>query len=113
MLTDEFRYKILKALQVEPDLSQRELARRLGISVGKVNFCIQALITKGLVKASNFKKSSNKIGYLYLLTPKGLEDKGVLTKVFLKRKLKEYEELEKEIDYLRREVVKGEECDLT
>ena len=107
MLTDEFRYKILTELQMEPDLSQRELARRLGISVGKVNFCIQALISKGLVKASNFKKSSNKVGYLYLLTPKGFEDKGALTKSFLKRKLKEYEELEKEIKFLREEVVKG------
>lgn len=104
MLTDEYRYKILKELQQDPDISQRELARRLAISLGKVNFCLKALTEKGLVKADNFKNSTNKVGYLYLLTPKGMEEKVSLTQRFLQRKLKEYEALEKEIEQLRQEV---------
>lgn len=103
MLTDEYRYKILKELQQDPDISQRELARRLGISLGKANFCLKALIEKGFVKADNFKNSTNKVGYLYLLTPKGIEEKGVLTKAFLQRKLIEYEELAKEIEQMRQD----------
>ena len=104
MLTDEYRYKILKELQQDPDISQRELAKRLDISLGKANFCLKALIEKGLIKAENFKKNANKVGYLYLLTPKGIEDKVSLTQRFLQRKLKEYEALEKEIEQLRKEV---------
>ena len=104
MLTDEYRYKILKELQQDPDISQRELAKRLDISLGKANFCLKALIEKGLVKAENFKNSTNKVGYLYLLTPKGIEEKVSLTQRFLQRKLKEHEALEKEIEQLRQEV---------
>ncbi|WP_219702469.1 MarR family EPS-associated transcriptional regulator [Marinomonas lutimaris] len=104
MLTDEYRYKILKELQQDPDISQRELAKRLDISLGKVNFCLKALIEKGLIKAENFKNSTNKMGYLYLLTPKGIEEKVSLTQRFLQRKLKEHEALEKEIEQLRQEV---------
>lgn len=104
MLTDEYRYKILKELQQDPDISQRELARRLEISLGKANFCLKALIEKGLVKADNFKNSTNKVGYLYLLTPKGIEEKVSLTQRFLQRKLKEHEVLEAEIEQLREEV---------
>lgn len=104
MLDDEYRYKILKELQQAPDISQRELAKRLEISLGKTNFCVKALIEKGLIKADNFKNSTNKIGYLYLLTPKGIEEKASLTKRFLQRKLTEYESLEKEIEQLRQEI---------
>lgn len=104
MLTDEYRYKILKELQQDPNISQRELAKRLGISLGKANFCLKALIEKGSVKAENFKNSTNKAGYLYLLTPKGIEEKVSLTQRFLQRKLKEHQELEKEIEQLRQEV---------
>ncbi|WP_137170464.1 MarR family EPS-associated transcriptional regulator [Marinomonas sp. FW-1] len=104
MLTDEYRYKILKELQQDPDISQRELAKRLDISLGKANFCLKALIEKGLIKAENFKNSTNKVGYLYLLTPKGIEEKVSLTQRFLQRKLKEHEALEKEIEQLRKEV---------
>lgn len=104
MLTDECRYKILKELQQDPDVSQRELAKRLDISLGKVNFCLKALMEKGLVKAENFKNSTNKASYLYLLTPKGIEEKVSLTQCFLHRKLKEHEALEKEIEQLRKEV---------
>lgn len=101
MLTDECRYKILKALQQDPDLSQRELANRLGVSLGKANFCLKALIEKGLVKAENFKENPNKAGYLYLLTPKGVEEKVSLTHSFLQRKLKEHESLVREIEELK------------
>jgi EPS-associated MarR family transcriptional regulator len=104
MLTDEYRYKILKELQQDPDISQRELAKRLEISLGKANFCLKALIVKGLVKADNFKNNTNKVGYLYLLTSKGIEEKIFLTQRFLQRKLKEHEALEKEIELLRVEV---------
>jgi len=104
MLDDEYRYKILKALHQDPDLSQRELAKCLGISLGKTNFCLKALIEKGLIKASNFKKSSNKTKYLYLLTPKGIEEKLLITQRFLQSKLKEHEELEKEIEQLREDI---------
>jgi EPS-associated MarR family transcriptional regulator len=103
MLTDEYRYKILKELQQDPDLSQRELAKRLGISLGKANFCLKALIEKGLIKADNFKNNANKAAYLYLLTPRGIEEKVLLTQRFLQRKLIQYEALEKEIELLRKE----------
>lgn len=106
MLNDEYRYKILKELQQEPDISQRELACRLGISLGKANFCLKALVEKGLVKVDNFKNNTNKMAYLYLLTPKGIEEKSVLTKNFLQRKITEYKMLEKEIEQLRGEVLK-------
>ncbi|RBO85749.1 MarR family EPS-associated transcriptional regulator [Marinomonas aquiplantarum] len=104
MLDEESRYKILKELEQDPDISQRELAKRLGISLGKTNFCLKALVEKGLIKAENFKKNTNKVGYLYLLTPKGIEEKVSLTQRFLKRKVVEYEALEKEIEQLRDEV---------
>jgi|SRR5690606_19036546 len=104
MLTDEYRYKILKLLSNNPHISQRELSRELGISLGKVNYCIHALIEKGIVKASNFKNSQNKQAYAYLLTPKGIEDKAKVTARFLNRKLAEYETLQTEIEVLRREV---------
>ncbi|NVK73364.1 MAG: MarR family EPS-associated transcriptional regulator [Oceanospirillaceae bacterium] len=103
MLTDEYRYKILKALQQDPGMSQRELSKQLGISLGRANFCIKALIEKGLVKAENFKNSTNKVSYLYLLTPKGIEQKLFLTHRFLQLKIKEREALEKEIEALKNE----------
>ena len=103
MLTEENRLKILKLLEAQPQLSQRKIASELNISLGKVNFCVRALIDKGLIKAENFQKSPNKTGYLYLLTPKGVEDKISLTHSFLQRKLKEYEALEKEIEQLRKD----------
>ncbi|MEO9656089.1 MarR family EPS-associated transcriptional regulator [Marinomonas sp.] len=103
MLTEENRLKILKLLEAQPHLSQRKIALELNISLGKVNFCVRALIDKGLIKAENFQKSPNKTGYLYLLTPKGVEDKITLTHSFLQRKLKEYEALEKEIEQLRKD----------
>ncbi|AEF53534.1 MarR family EPS-associated transcriptional regulator [Marinomonas posidonica] len=104
MSIDEYRLKILKELEQDPDISQRELAKRLGISLGKTNFCLKALIEKGSIKVDNFKNSANKTSYLYLLTPKGLEEKIILTQRFLQRKIVEYEALEQEIEQLRKEV---------
>ena len=111
MLTDEYRYKILKILEVNPEISQRDLARELNISLGRVNFCLKALIEKGLLKATNFRNSHNKLAYMYLLTPSGIEEKSVITARFLKIKMKEYANLEAEIKELRREatqLTKGE-----
>lgn len=103
MLSDEYRYKILKELEANPEISQRELAKELGISLGKANFCIQALIEKGLIKARNFKNSHNKKAYIYYLTPKGIEDKARVTMQFLKIKMDEYYELKTEIERLQQE----------
>ncbi|CAG0962874.1 hypothetical protein MTYP_00827 [Methylophilaceae bacterium] len=103
MLTDEYRYKILKMVESNPAISQRELAKALGISLGKANFCLKALIDVGLVKATNFRNSKNKLAYMYLLTPSGIEAKASITLQFLKHKLKEYEALQLEIDELRQE----------
>ncbi len=108
MLSDEYRYKILKLLESNPEISQRKLAGELGISLGRVNFCIQALAEKGLIKAKNFRNSKNKTGYVYLLTPRGIEEKIKVTAYFLKRKVAEHEALEKEIEQLRNEVNKGD-----
>jgi EPS-associated MarR family transcriptional regulator len=107
MLTDEYRYKILKILEANPEISQRELARELDISLGRVNFCLKALIEKGLLKATNFKNSHNKLAYMYLLTPSGIEEKSAMTARFLKIKMQEYAALEAEIDQLRREALQA------
>jgi EPS-associated MarR family transcriptional regulator len=107
MLTDEYRYRILKLLQDDPHASQRKIADELQISLGRVNYCLQALIEKGLVKASNFKRNSNKKIYLYLLTPKGIDEKARVTVRFLKHKLSEYEELKRDLEELQREAAKA------
>lgn len=104
MLTDETKFQLLRKLEDNPDISQRELARDLGISLGKVNYCLQALIDKGLVKARNFSRSKNKRRYIYKLTPSGIEHKAQVTRRFLKRKMAEYEALEREIAEIRGEV---------
>ena len=107
-LTDEMRYKLLKLLESDPNISQRQLADALGISLGKVNYCLKALMTKGLIKAKNFRNSHNKLGYVYMLTARGLEDKTKVTVRFLKYKISEYEELEKEIEQLRLDAAEHE-----
>lgn len=104
---EEFHYKLLKILQEKPDLSQRELAREVGLSLGKTNYCLRALIEKGFIKASNFRNSQNKVAYAYLLTPRGIEEKVHATAYFLRHKLAEYGALEKEIEQLRDEVNKS------
>ena len=103
MLTDEYRYKILRDLGANPEVSQRDLAKGLGISLGKANFCIQALIEKGLVKVNNFRNSQNKKAYIYCLTPKGIEARASITVKFLKHKMEEYQALKAEIELLQNE----------
>ena len=108
MLTDELRYKLLKALEQNPKLSQRALAKELGISLGKVNYCVNALLEVGWIKANNFKNSQNKLRYIYLLTPKGIEGKATVMSRFLERKLQECSEIETEIKQLKAEIRKAE-----
>lgn len=99
----EIHLKILRHLEDNPDISQRDLARELGVSLGKANYCLKALIEKGFVKAQNFRESDNKRGYLYVLTPEGLEAKMRISLDFLKRKMAEYEKLRREIQQLKRD----------
>jgi EPS-associated MarR family transcriptional regulator len=103
-LTDEAHFRVLRLLAERPDASQRQLAAALGISLGKANYCMQALLQKGWVKAANFANNRNKGAYRYLLTPSGIEAKARLTARFLQRKLAEYDALEREIAQLRAEV---------
>ena len=103
--TDENAHlQVMRLLDTNPEISQREMAGRLGISLGKTNYCLRALVDKGFVKARNFRKSDRKIHYLYQLTPKGIEHKARLSLAFLERKRREYEALRREIDALQREV---------
>ncbi|HUF79550.1 MAG TPA: MarR family EPS-associated transcriptional regulator [Burkholderiales bacterium] len=107
MLTDEYRAKILRKLKEDPQISQRDLAHELGISLGKTNYCLQALIEKGLIKANNFKNSRNKKAYMYLLTRQGMAEKARATARFLERKMAEYQALQQEIERLQREMREG------
>ena len=101
---DELRLRVLRALEANPELSQRQLAQELGVSLGGVNFALKALIERGFVKADNFRKSGSKVAYLYVLTPKGVAEKSSLATAFLGRKLEEYEVLRQEIESLKGEV---------
>lgn len=101
---EESHYKLLRLIESRPDASQRELASAMGVSLGKVNYCVNALIEKGWIKARNFRNSKNKLAYAYLLTPRGVEQKATITLHFLQRKVAEYESLKGEIAQLRREV---------
>jgi EPS-associated MarR family transcriptional regulator len=100
IIDQDIHFKILDILDKNPTISQRDLAKRIGISLGGVNFCIKTLIEIGHIKINNFKRHTNKSSYLYLLTAKGLSNKIILASGFLKRKMIEYEELKKEIDEL-------------
>ena len=100
MLDQQGKYQLLKSLEKDPSLTQRQLSKELGVSLGKVNYCLQSLIKKSLVKVNNFKNNNNKIQYSYLLTSKGIEEKTKLTLEFLSVKAKEYDELKKEIERL-------------
>ncbi len=104
-IQEEARFQILRLLHGDPELTQRELGERVGVSLGAVNYCLKALIERGLVKASNFSKNPNKLGYAYVLTPAGIAEKTMLTGRFLARKKAEYEALRAEIDALSREAV--------
>ena len=103
VMPEETHYKVLRILEQNPQVSQRELANELGVSLGKANYCLKALIEKGLVKADNFKNSSNKLAYFYVLTPSGIEAKAKISIQFLQRKMDEYEALGIEIEQLKRE----------
>ena len=97
MEDNQDHFNLLRKIQKKPESNQRDLAKELGFSLGKLNYCLKALKTKGLIKISNFKKNPNKINYIYVLTPKGMAEKTSLTINFMKRKMKEYEELQKEL----------------
>lgn len=101
---DELRLRVLRALEANPELSQRQLAAELGVSLGGVNYALKALVERGFVKADNFRKSGNKVAYLYVLTPQGVAEKASLATAFLGRKLEEYEVLRQEIEALKGEV---------
>ena len=101
---DELRLRVLRALEGNPELSQRQLAQELGVSLGGVNYALKALIERGFVKADNFRRSGSKVAYLYVLTPKGIAEKSALATAFLSRKLEEHEVLRQEIEALKGEV---------
>jgi EPS-associated MarR family transcriptional regulator len=101
MLTEEISYRLLKLLEPNPQLSQRQVAEELGFSLGKVNYCLKSLVDKGWIKAANFKNSSNKSAYMYLLTSRGFEEKTRVTMRFLQSKMQEYEALRNEIKQIR------------
>ena len=103
-LQEDTYFRVMRMLQDNPDLTQRELAEQLGVSVGGLNYCLKALMDKGLVKMTNFANSKNKFGYVYVLTPSGLAEKAALTQRFLQRKIEEYAALKAEIETLSAEV---------
>ena len=103
-LQEDTYFRVLRLLQDNPDMTQREIAQSLGLSTSGLNYCLKALIDKGWVKVHNFSQSKNKFGYIYVLTPQGISEKLALTSRFLKRKLSEYDALKAEIDGLQAEV---------
>lgn len=98
MKDNEDHFDLLRTIHKKPESSQRELANQLGFSLGKLNYCLKALQEKGLIKIKNFKKNPKKSNYLYFLTPQGIKEKTNLTLNFMKRKMREYDELKKEIE---------------
>ena len=106
MNKEKVHFELLRKLESNPEYTQRQLSVEMGLSLGKVNYCIKKLVEKGWVKLTNFSRSSNKTRYVYFLTPKGIEQKGRLTVSFLKIKMKEYELLEKEISILKQDTEK-------
>ena len=103
-IQEDTYYRVMRLLEENPDLTQRELAEKLGVSVGGLNYCLKALIDKGWVKVHNFSQSKNKFGYIYVLTPQGIAEKALLAGRFLKRKMTEYEQLQSEIEALKLEM---------
>ena len=103
-LQEDTYFRVLRMLQDNPDMTQREIAQSLGLSTSGLNYCLKALIEKGWVKVHNFSQSKNKFGYIYVLTPQGIAEKLTLTSRFLNRKLSEYEALKAEIDGLHAEI---------
>lgn len=105
----ELQFRVLRLLESNPHLNQRELAKSLGVSLGGVNYCLNALIAKGSIKIQNFRNNQNKWVYAYLLTPQGIAEKTALTSGFLKRKMQEYHQLKLEIETLSREIESGDD----
>ena len=103
MLDETTHYSLLKILEDNPGMSQRDLAKKLGVSLGKINYCLNALVEKGNLKINNFRNNENKLAYAYLLTPRGVEQKARMTVQFLKNKMQEYERLKTEIEGLQKE----------
>jgi EPS-associated MarR family transcriptional regulator len=104
-MSSELQFRVLRLLESNPNLSQRELSKSLGVSLGGVNYCLNALISKGSIKIQNFKNNQNKWVYAYLLTPQGIAEKTALTGAFLKRKMQEYQQLKEEIEALSQEAL--------
>ena len=107
-IQEDTYFRVMRILQENPDLTQRELAEKLGVSVGGLNYCINALMDKGWVKMQNFQNSKNKFKYVYLLTPQGIAEKAALTRRFLERKMREYAALKVEIEALKTELGEGQ-----
>ena len=103
-LEHEAHLKVLREIEANPAITQRELARQLGVSLGKVNYCLKALIDRGWVKVNNFRNSDNKAAYAYLLTPSGIEEKAKITVRFLKQRMHDYQQIKREIAELEAEV---------
>jgi EPS-associated MarR family transcriptional regulator len=103
-LHEDTNFRLMRILEANPDLSQREMGKALGISFGGIHYCLNALVAKGLVKIENFSQNQNKFGYVYLLTPSGIAEKAAMTSSFLKRKMEEYEALKIEIAMLKAEI---------
>ena len=101
---DDIRFRVMRALEANPQLSQRDLAKALGISLGVINYCLRGLVEKGQVKVSNFRASGNKLRYAYVLTPRGVLERARLTKNFLQRRMAEHEALRAEIAALQEEL---------
>ncbi len=104
---DPIQHKILTLISENPNLSQRELAEQLGVSLGKINYCLKAVIEKGFIKVNNFKNSQNKMAYAYYLTPQGIEEKARITVEYIKRKILEYEAIQKELATLKEKAKDG------
>ena len=100
----DIRLDLLRKIELNPEYTQRELSKEMDVSLGKVNYCIKKLTEKGLIKITSFKQNPNKVGYFYILTPRGIEEKTKLTFSFLKRKIKEYEILKDEINKLKEDI---------
>ena len=104
MIKQELEYKVLRLIERQPDLTQRQLSQKLGISLGKTHYVVKSLVDVGWIKLGNFKRSKNKLGYMYLLTPQGIVEKTAITARFLARKQREYNALKEEIRLLRQEL---------
>jgi EPS-associated MarR family transcriptional regulator len=107
-MSSDLQFRVLRLLELNPHLTQRELAKYLGVSLGGINYCLNALVVKGAIKIQNFKNNKDKWGYAYLLTPQGMAEKTALTGSFLRRKMQEYQQLKEEIEALNQAILLSE-----